>query len=467
MLSFLKSLRLPERPVAAFAGAGGKTTAIFTLARQLKPPVIVTATAHLGNWELNLADKTFILWKSDSAQIHDIQLPEGVTIIIGPVDENNRQNGLDKNQIAELVTRSDWQYFSILIEADGSRKRSLKAPAEHEPVIPEFVNTVVVVAGMSALWKSLSNERVHRVEYFSRLAGIQSGDLITPEVIIKVLKNPSGGMKNIPESAKKIVLLNQADTVNQQEAAHHIAQSLLSEYERVIVSSLNPAGNPERDIVQLNSPGKIDRTFDSHQRIKRRRVISVHERIAGIVLAAGESRRFGSPKQLVEWNGEPLLRHIVKTALDSDLYKVLVITGAYSEDIFPAIEDLPVVHIHNTEWQEGQSSTIRLGLENLSEDINGVIFFLADQPYLSRDVIRALIDTYSITLAPIVAPVVLDQRGNPVLFDRVTFPALNTLFGNQGGRYIFDRFSLQFVEWDDPKILVDIDNQKDLRFLDK
>lgn len=467
MLSFIKSLRLPQTPRAAFVGAGGKTTAIFTLARQVASPVLVTATTHMGKWELKLADKIIILPDGDVSGIHDNQISEGVTIIIGPLGEKNRHNGLDEKQILALAERADRENIPLFIEADGSRKRPLKAPAEYEPVIPGFVNVVVVVAGMSALLKPLSPENVHRVESFSYLGGIKTGETITPEAIVRVLRHPYGGLKGIPKYAKKILLLNQVESFYQNDSAQYMAPILLSDYERVIIGSLNPMGNPDRDMSHLETDRPIDLELPSGDLLNHERILSVHERIVGVVLAAGESRRFGRPKQLVDWNGEPLIRHVVKRAVNTNLYKVFVITGAYHKDITITFGDLPVINIYNPGWQEGQSSSIRLALKHLKEDISGVMFILADQPYISNDLIYKLIDTHSLTLSPILAPIVENQRGNPVLFDRITFSALVTLSGNQGGRYIFDRFPIQYVKWDDPKIFVDIDTQKDYQDLEQ
>jgi molybdenum cofactor cytidylyltransferase len=320
---------------------------------------------------------------------------------------------------------------------------------------------VIVVAGMSALWKPLHDSTVHRPQTFSILSGLSQGERITPEAIINVLVHPSGGLKNIPNHARKILLLNQADTEPLQLVAREIAESLLTSYECVIVGSLNPEGNTENEIEGMQLKGNKIPDIPASQWLISERVFSVHENIAGVILAAGESRRFGGPKLLVDWNGEPLIRDIIRRALDTRLSRIIVVTGAYPEDISGAIAKLPVTRIHNPGWREGQSSSIRIVINELRADINGVIFILADQPHLSIDLIQALLATHSVTLAPIIAPIVDTQRGNPVLFDRSTFSELLTLTGNQGGREVFDQFSIQFIEWNDPNILVDIDTLDD------
>ncbi len=91
----------------------------------------------------------------------------------------------------------------LLIEADGARQNSLKAPTEDEPPIPDFVDRVVVMAGLSVLEQPLSQETVYNPEIFSKLSCPPVGQVITPEAIIRLLCHPQGGQKNIPPAASR------------------------------------------------------------------------------------------------------------------------------------------------------------------------------------------------------------------------------------------------------------------------
>ncbi|MGB9586326.1 MAG: nucleotidyltransferase family protein, partial [Anaerolineales bacterium] len=89
--------------------------------------------------------------------------------------------------------------------------------------------------------------------------------------------------------------------------------------------------------------------------------------------------------------------------------------------------------------------------------IGGVIFVLADQPFVTPAVLRLLVDQHSHNLASIIGPLVEGKRGNPVLFDQRTFPDLQKLQGDIGGRALFDRYPPLWLPWHDARLLIDID----------
>jgi molybdenum cofactor cytidylyltransferase len=186
------------------------------------------------------------------------------------------------------------------------------------------------------------------------------------------------------------------------------------------------------------------------------------EPAAGIVLAAGGASRYGSPKQLLAWKGQPLVRTAVRAALDAGLSSVVVVTGAHAGEVEAAVGDLPVTLARNEAWAEGQASSIRRGLEACPPGMGSALFLLADQPFVSPAVIRTLTGAHASEAAAIVAPLIGgDRRGNPVLFDRETFEDLRGLRGDEGGRAIFSRHRVHYVPWHDERIIEDIDDEED------
>jgi molybdenum cofactor cytidylyltransferase len=417
----------------SFAGAGGKTTALFQLAREITNhgSVIVTSTTHLGVWQIPLADHHII-----ANHPGDIQLPaEGVTLVTGEI-ENDRTSPVNEPTLNWLRENSRSRDIPLLIEADGSRQKPLKAPATHEPPIPEFTNIVILVAGLSSLGKPLTDEHVHHAELFSQLSGLPINQTITPDAIINTLTHPQGGLKNIPTHARRIVLLNQADAPEVQSIGGGMAQKLLSHFDSVVVRSMESKN------------------------------LQIFEHTAGIILAAGEATRFGAAKQLLDWKGKPFVRQVAETALKSGLEPVVVVTGFHAADIGSALSGLPVTIVHNPEYQQGQSTSIRAGVASLSGTTGAAVFLLADQPQIPVDVIRALVESHGQNMQAILAPLVLeDRRANPVLFDRDTFPDLMQLTGDMGGRGIFDKHRVEYLPWHDEILLLDVDKPQDYQKL--
>jgi molybdenum cofactor cytidylyltransferase len=353
----------------------------------------------------------------------------------------------------------------LLIEADGSRMKPVKAPAAHEPVIPPFVDTVVVVAGLSALWQSLTPEWVHRPEIFANLSGLAPGERITRESLVQVLLHQQGGLKDIPEGARRLVLLNQADTPELQAAAGSMANALLADYSGVIIATLKPQV-PSITSQVASHPSLLPTIADLRPfTLNASPVFAVRERVAGIILAAGEARRFGQPKALLEWRGEPFLRHVINAALGAGLSPVVVVTGAYASQIHQACAGLNVKWVYNPDWIKGQSTSLQAGLRAIGAEAGAAIFLLADQPQVSAGLIAVLFEAHAADLPAVVAPLVDGQRANPTLFDRRTFPELMALHGDVGGRALFSKYSITWVPWHDSNLLLDVDTPEDYQKL--
>jgi molybdenum cofactor cytidylyltransferase len=191
--------------------------------------------------------------------------------------------------------------------------------------------------------------------------------------------------------------------------------------------------------------------------LEEKKIHAVHEPLAGIILAAGESRRFGTPKQLLEWKGQPFVRVVAQTALDAGLSPVVLVTGSSASQVEQASGGLDLQIVRNDEWKDGQASSIKMGISSLPSNCGGAIFLLVDQPQLSTSIIHALKEKHAEGLHPVIAPMILDRRGNPVLFDRETFTDLLELEGDVGGRAIFHKHRVEYLPWHDDSLLLDVD----------
>jgi molybdenum cofactor cytidylyltransferase len=183
--------------------------------------------------------------------------------------------------------------------------------------------------------------------------------------------------------------------------------------------------------------------------------------IAGIIIAAGESKRLGRIKQLLPWRGKSLIEFIIQTARDCKLEPIQVILGANYDQIAPMINYPRVNIINNQRWKKGKGTSISLGINSLPESVKASFVFVVDQPFLNRKLINTLLNVYEIKKAEIVAPYIREIQSNPVLFDRSVFPELRKLKGDKGGRSIFNDYRFEKLAWEDEKILWDIDTLAD------
>jgi molybdenum cofactor cytidylyltransferase len=448
-MELTRAFRIEASTRLALVGAGGKTSALFQLAREwvasAKPgaskTTLLTTTTHLGTWQLSQADHHIVLRSPEDVDKLSNNLPYGVVLLSGPEIADVKVSGLSDQTLGRVKDMADDVGIPLLIEADGSRLHPLKAPASHEPPIPDFVDTVVVVAGLSGLGEKLSAEVVHRPESFTSLSGLSMGETITPGALTRVLSHPEGGMKNVPPDARVLVLMNQASQACLAAVAARMAGDLVPPFHGVVVADLDR---------HLAGAG---------------RVFALHEPIAGIVLAAGESTRFGEPKQLLPWGERPLVWHVAQRALEAGLAPVVVVSGAHTPEIRLALAGLPVSLVYNPDPHAGQSASIQAGLRALPDRVGGVVFLLADQPQIPVDLVRKLVETHSQTRGPLVASQVDGQRANPVLFDRETFLDFLALRGDTGGRALFSKFPVTWVPWHDDRPLMDVDTPEDYRRL--
>lgn len=230
-------------------GAGGKTTLLFRLAREFPTPVIVSASTHLAKAQLGLGDDTYTITNEEDIDQAFSRLNHPVSIFTGPIQEDGRAKGLSFELLTYLRNMTARRLYPILIEADGSRMHPIKAPAEHEPALPGWVNSVAVVAGLSGLNHPLNSDWVHRPEVFARLSGLNLNDIIRESALANVLIHPEGGLKSIPNGARRIAILNQCDSADLLSSAINISRILLAEYDMVLACRLNDTADPVKCIL--------------------------------------------------------------------------------------------------------------------------------------------------------------------------------------------------------------------------
>ena len=181
-----------------------------------------------------------------------------------------------------------------------------------------------------------------------------------------------------------------------------------------------------------------------------------------LVLAAGASRRFGSPKQLARIGGHSLLQRAIANATDSVGSSVTVVLGAHAAAIAQTLPPGSASLLINRDWQEGIASSIRLGVQRLPGACDGVMLVLADQPLVGSQMLQRLITAWRRQPRQIIASHYSSVTGVPAVFPRWCFPDLLSLRGDQGARVLLRRYAQHVIRLAHPEAAIDIDYPEDL-----
>ncbi len=202
MVSLAARVGIGERELISIVGAGGKSTILFTLARDLAAPsgrVILTTTTKMA--ENQVTEPT--CWSTDPTEVEEALVP-GLSLFVATGRIPGKITGPTPDDVDRLFLETTARH--LIVEADGARSMSIKAPTHHEPAIPSLSTTVIVVAGIDAVGRPVS-EFAHRPDLVAKIAGIAEDDLLTVEDAAAVLLHSDGGLKNIPAAARVVVVL--------------------------------------------------------------------------------------------------------------------------------------------------------------------------------------------------------------------------------------------------------------------
>lgn len=187
-------------------------------------------------------------------------------------------------------------------------------------------------------------------------------------------------------------------------------------------------------------------------------------KIEAVLLAAGQSSRFGGPKLLAQVGNRPLLRRQVDEVLFTPIERLLVVVGAFAREYRACLPlDARLEIIEHSGWAAGLGSSIAAGLRQLAPGVDGALIVLADQPALRAGLIAQMIDKFDGHPEDVVACRYAGVLGPPALFGRAWFPALTSLNGEAGARRILKQVGsrVKVIEW--PEGAFDVDTHEDLK----
>ena len=390
-------LRLPEHAVISVVGAGGKTSLIFAWARELASAgknVVITTTTHMYRPERMEEDGIRIVVSDDPERPDKVSVPP-----------------------AEVLDSLRDTADVVLIEADGSRRMPLKWPADREPVIPDYTDVTVCVAGLSALGRRTADV-VYNAEGLPDVLKRETADM---NLIHAIVSSRDGGQKGVRGDFR--VFMNQVDDDIDRLAAAYRMQQIFA------VMGIQSAWGT---------------------------LMPEEPKIAVILEAAGNSTRFGSNKLLhIMDDGRPMIASIFDAVRPLDVYKKILVTQY--DDIAEMAAGFDVVM--NDRPDLGISRSMQLGLA-AAGDADAYMFCVCDQPGLSTSTIKKLIEAYKKGTAGIVSLAWQGKMCNPKIFSSRYREELMRLSGDTGGRQIIAAHK-------DDLLLIEAESEDEVKDIDR
>ncbi len=432
--------------VISVVGGGGKTSLIFRLTEELVSlgkKVIVTTTTHM-KYE---PERPF----SENGELEKVREDlrgTGYTVAGIPEERKNGRSqrsfgaggdasyirtgreetsvckiqGLPTERLQILQKECD----ILLIEADGAKRLPLKVPADWEPVIPEMTDLVVGVTGLDCLGKRIL-DTCHRPELTSDFLGKDIREKVTEEDVAKIAGSSSGLRKNVGNREYR-VFLNKTDVPEDPKAADRIIEKL-----------------------------KKEKIYAAAGSLKHKRAY----KLAIVILAAGNSRRFGEENKLMyPVEGIPMYQRafhktlLVQNKMKEQILSVAVVTQ-YPE-IMAEAEKVGIKTVLNPHPEEGISSSMKLGL---FPEADACLFMVADQPWLRVETLEGLIRRFLGSSKGMAAVAKNGEPGNPCIFSRKYYDRLMELTGDKGGKRVLKAHPEDVV-------LYEIENEKELTDVD-
>ncbi len=394
-------LTIPDHAVISLTGAGGKTSLLFAWARELADQgrrVVITTTTHMGAAQVPPEIPCVIgEGKEEEEQVRHFLSERGIVFAAVPDPANAAKV---KSPSPEYLDALDTAADVMLVEADGARCMPFKWPAPWEPVILPRTNITVAVAGLSCLGKPAGSCTYRSEDMVQALKLSRSEEtILSEEILAEVLASPEGAGKS--RQGEFRVLLNQADTRSLRQASGRIAESLRK---KGILCS-----------------------WGCHPSAAYRR-----EKMALILLAAGNSRRFGSNKLLYPLgDGVPVIGHLLKELQDFPFGQRILVTR------YPEVAALAEGYqiCCNHEPERGLSHSLQLGLEAAGE-ASAYLFCVCDMPWLRRESIEEMLKKYESGAAGIISLSWQGEPRQPNLFSSEYREELMQIKGDRGGKKI-------------------------------
>lgn len=462
-----RKMRFSSPFVISAVGGGGKTTILVNLFQQKyrTRSILTTTTAMIAPGH---RDKTTNpceeFCQLDDALLRISASPpvtSGVWYGKPFPDFPGKYSGIERDVFDDYIRErreEDDSDLIVLCEADGSKRKPLKAHAEHEPVIPRTTDLTLIIFGCAGVGKPLSEPFVHRTDRFSKIIGKEKGERVEFDDLITLLRS-GHFIKGIPRTSRVAVIFNQADLLP-DSLSRHVTLRKWAEDALAI---------PSIDAVFFTSG-----TGDAHRtEFGLVRTETDSPLFSAVVLAAGLSRRMGEEnKLLLPLGNKTILEHTLAQVLKSDIRELVVVLGHEATEVKETVmkvagtETPPttiVKTILNRRYESGQGTSVAAGVRYLGNRSIGCFFVPGDQPFVSPAVMRTLAE--SSEDGKIIVPEIAGRSTSPALFDRLFYEELEKLNDDRGGREVMDAHREKCIvipiTHSDERVSLDIDTRDD------
>ncbi|HED24233.1 MAG TPA: putative selenium-dependent hydroxylase accessory protein YqeC [Firmicutes bacterium] len=431
--------------VISFYGAGGKTSLIKGLAAEISAcgqKVLITTTTKIfippGIPLILGSNEEQILRKLEEHYRHS-----AIAVLASAVLPSGKLKGIAPAAV-ELIRRK--LNLTVLVEADGAGRLPLKGHLQYEPVIPEKSDLIIPVIGADALGKALDHRTAHRADILAASIGVSEGTVINEEILARIFKYLKTAGRQQARHSRVVPVINKADLLDAPgKTAWRTAEKIEpGEAGEIMLITAALDEDPVKFVLNFRH---------GHPSVM----------VNSVILAAGTSSRMGRDKLLLPFGGETVLGHTLKQIKQSGIGDPIVVVRP-EQCLTGMLEEKGYRFVINEDYRSGIAGSLKAGMKAVDSCSQAILFALADQPLIPPALYRQIIDKYMKNFKPVTCPCYAGKRGNPVIFDRRTWPSLMKLQGDSGGREILKTIppsEIDYLTVDTKSILMDIDTEED------
>jgi molybdenum cofactor cytidylyltransferase len=328
----------------------------------------------------------------------------------------------------------------LLIEADHAAGLPLKAPYDHEPIIPEGTSLVVAIASLRVLGQQLNATNVYNAGAIMERYGFVEDARIKSPWVAQVLRDEQLGLQGVPPQARVMALLNGV-------TAHGYARARARLIGRLILRQPRVRG------VAIGSVRGAAPIFE------------VQRPLGAVVLAAGMSQRMGQHKLMLPWmGGRTIIEHIIEQLILARIDYITAVTGHRAGQVRRLATAMGVHTVHNPHYRTGEMlSSLKVGLASMPDHMAAALVVLGDQPRLQPRIVTQIGMAYAEGAGGIIIPSYQMKRGHPILIDRRYWPDILNLPEDAALRDVINTYAadIGYVTVDTDSVLRDVDTPDD------